>query len=240
MTSAPDAVLCENSRCLDGLEDDVAVGDDRHVAPLDHHVAASHAEGIARLVEVEDGIPHESHENRPRCLQGHIEELLGRPGVGRHEDLHVGQRRHVCDVFRGLVGHAVDGRCEAAVRREELHVEVRVTDKGPDRFQGPHGDENTVARGDDRAAVGRHAGGGAHHVALGDAHVEIAFGVLVPEQVGEGGIADVGLEDDEFAVDGAVLRHPFGESPPGGYRCGCHGIRSHESSPQISFMAQLS
>ena len=193
-----------------------------------------------RLVELEDGVAHEADEDGPRCLQGHVEELLCGPRVGRHEDLHVGQRRHVGDVLRGLVGHAVDGRREPAVRREELDVQVRVADEGPDRFQGPHGDEYAVARRHGGAAIGGHARGGAHHVALGDAHVEVSLGVLVAEQMREGGIADVGLEDDEVAVDGSVFGHSLGEGPPGGNDGRCHGMRSHESSPQISCMAQAS
>ena len=218
--------VSENPCCFDGLENDVAVGGDRHVGSLDHDVASSHAEGVARLVEVEDGVAHEADEYRPRRLQGHVEELLGGPRVGRHEDLHVGQRRHVGDILRGLVGHAVDGRCEPAVRREELHVQVGVTDEGPDRLQGPHGDEYAVARRHGGAAIGGHARGGAHHVALGDAHVEVSLGVFVAEEMGEGGIADVGLEDDEVAIDGAVFGHPLGEGPPGGNgrRCQWHSV----------------
>jgi hypothetical protein len=91
------------------------------------------------------------------------------------------------------------------VGADHAHLEVRVADVVADVLAAHQREEEAVVGDERREAGGGEAGGDADHVALGDAGVEVALGVLPAEVVDLGRPAEVGGQDDD------VVAPPVGE-----------------------------
>ena len=98
------------------------------------------------------------------------------------------------------MGAAVFAHGDAAVGGDDLDVEVAVGDGLADLLPGPAGGEHGEGAGKGDLAAQGQAGGGAHQVLLGDAHVEEAVLEDLGEVIGLGGAGQVGVQDDDVGV----------------------------------------
>ena len=82
---------------------------------------------------------------------------------------------------------------------DDLHVGAVVGHRHADLLEAAHHEAGEAADERDLARQ-RHAGADAHHVALGDAHVEEPLGMLPGELIGHGGLPEVSVEDDDVRI----------------------------------------
>ena len=94
---------------------------------------------------------------------------------------HVGQRAQDGDVLGAVVRGAGLPEAHAAVRGDDLDVEVLVADVGAHLLERAHAGERRHGADERQQAALGHAGGDAEQVLLGDADVEEALRELVLE-----------------------------------------------------------
>ena len=82
----------------------------------------------------------------------------------------------------------------------DLDVQVRIADGVADLLEGPPGGEHGEGGGKGHEAGRRGAGRHGHHVALGDAAVEVALGKGLFENGGLGRAGQIRIEDDDVLM----------------------------------------
>ena len=198
-----DAVFFQFFRCLDSLPGHDAVGDDGNVISFFEDLALSNLEIIVFVVENRDGCAAEADVAGAVQLGGSVDHLSGLDIVRGGHDGHAGNDAHEGNILAALVGGPVLTDGDSAVGGTDLDIEMGIADGIADDLIGPACREHGKGRGEGDEARGGHAGSCSHHVALGDATVEMAVRVSIAECGGLGGSREVSVDDDDPVVDRA-------------------------------------
>src|ERR1017187_6430225 len=236
-----DPFFRQGVRRLERLKQDIAITSERNVPASPNDFRATDFKRLSGLVELVERIAHEAHENRPGCRQGQIAGRARRNGIRGHQYLHVRYGGHEGDILGALVGYSVNRRRQAAMGSVYFNVQLGIADKGADRLQRPHGEEDAVSGNENRPATGRHACRRSHGVQLGNPHVEVAVGVRVAEEVGLAGFAEVAFKNHEIGIIRAALQYPLAERAPGrDFRfSGTHARTSRNSATARAYCSSL-
>ena len=104
------------------------------------------------------------------------------------------------------MGTAVGADQYAGVGRADLDIAVGVGQRVAYLIIGAPGGEGGEGAGENRGPEGRHAGGKADQVGLGDAHVEEPLGILLGEMHCLGRLREVGVHDIEIILFGQLYQ----------------------------------
>ena len=179
-----------------------ARGGNGHIAAVAQGHALAQFKGIAG-----DGVGHrfdcqaaQAHIRRPVIVQQGLDRqthLVAVAGVDHH---HTGDGTHGAKVLDALVGRAVLADGQAAVRADDLHVQARIRDGVAHLLEGTAGSKHGKGVGKRHFAAGRQTGGHAHHVALGNAHVEKAIRIGLGKALGHGCAGQVRIQDHQLGI----------------------------------------
>ena len=186
---------------LGGVVDGDAAGDDGDIGALvDHHRLADLEAVVVVLVVGGLEAPAQTDVHGAGALHRGAHGVGRLPAVGRNDHAHVGERALDGDVLGAVVRGAGLTEADAAVRGDDLDVEVLVADVGAYLLEGAHaGERRHRAHERQQAALG-HAGGDAEEVLLGDADVEHALRELVLEDADLGAARQIGRQRHDARV----------------------------------------
>ena len=218
MTRAWDALVFQMFGGSEGFAHLQAGGKNRHVVALGELLALANLKFEAGFVmEYRHRQAAEPQVDGALVLIGGLDGGAGFHVVGRAKHRHAGDGAHKREILAALVGGTVLAHRDAAVGGTDLHVQVGVTDGVAHLFEGAARGEHGKAGGERHKPHGRHAGGGGHHIALGNAAVKMTVGVGLLEHAGLGGGGQVGIQHHHV---GMVLRQFHQRrtvAVPGGY-----------------------
>ena len=96
---------------------------------------------------------------------------------------------------------------QSGMRSADLDIEMRVTDRIADLLKRSSGCEHGEAGGKGDLAAGSQSGCHAHHVRLGDAHIEMALRTDLRCLSGFGAAGQIGIQHDDVRI----LLHQLGQ-----------------------------
>ncbi len=194
----------------EGQGNQVTQSDDGDIRTLPDHYRLANLEGKIRGVEHRNRITRKAEVHRPIVRHRGPDGHLGRDRIGGGNHGRVGQGADDAQVLLPLVGHAVRPRCDPAVAGSDLDVQTRIVNAVAHLVQGPHAGKNGIGRGKGNQAGRCHAGGGGHHVLLGNAEIERPFREFDPELPGLDRLGNIGVEDDHVRILFADLENGLG------------------------------
>ena len=130
----------------------------------------------------------------------------------------VGNAAEIADVEEAVVGGAVVAGEAAAVHTED-DGEILQGNVVDDLVEGAL-EEGAVDGAEGAEAFGGHAGGEENSVFFGDTYVEVALGVVRPEEIERGAVGHGGGDGYDFVVGGGEFDQAFGENFRVGLFCG--------------------
>ena len=190
-------------------------------ATLSDHVEGAGAEGVGvGIVHPRDRLAREPQIGRTLVLRGEVpNDGAGLHVVSRLEDRHIRDRAHERHVFESHLALAVLADGHARVGAHEAHVGAGVAHADADRVVATR-QEAREGAGEGYVPAQGEACGDAHHIGLGDAHLEEALRERGAEDPRLRGLRQVGVERHDVRYLGADLREDLSEAGPGGL-AGC-------------------
>ena len=138
--------------------------------------------------------------------------------IGRRNHRHAGNGAEGGQVFQRLRRAAIGSDIQAGMAGDDLGVAPRIGERKPRLFDGAQA-EHGEGRDDGQQADRGQAAGRRHHVLLGDAELQEAFGMALAEMMHAGAARDIGVEHHELAeirrasADSALPKASRRESP---------------------------
>ena len=120
--------------------------------------------------------------------------------IRRTEHSHTGDGAHQRKVLAALVAGAVLADGNAAVRRADLHIQVRIADGIADLLKGASRHKHRKAGNERHKAHRRHARRRSDHVRLRDAAVKVPVREFLLERARHRGFREVRIQHDKILV----------------------------------------
>ena len=168
-----------------------------------------------------DGGAAKAQIGRAVVVQQRLDGELHLVAVAGAEHLHAGNDAHERQILDALMRRAVLADGQAAVRADDLDVQVGIGDGIAHLLPCSAGGKDGEGVGEGLEAAGGKAGGDAGHVALGNAHIKEALGIFGRKALGHGCVGEVGVEHDQLGILLRQLDQRFAVGGAGG-NLSCH------------------
>ena len=202
---------------VQGLGHHEAVCQDGGIGALPKDLALADLEFKCGLVvDNGHGGPAEAHIDGALVLISGLDHGPGLHVVGGRHDHHAGNGAHEGKVLAALMGGTVLAHRQAAVGGADLHVQMGVAHGVPGLLEGTASGKHSKAGHEGHQSHGGGTGGGGHHIALGDAAIEVALREGLFKGARLGGAGQVGVKDHQVIMDRAQLLQGVAVAVPGG------------------------